>query len=73
MKGIFFLVAHLAGASSGAPVQSFAGGTQCFPAPNDGNCLSWRVEGENITLSATFLRMLGEGVCLCGERGACQL
>jgi len=32
-----------------------APGSLCFPAPHDGNCVSWSVGAENVTFAATFV------------------
>jgi len=48
----------LAAAAARSPV--------CFPPPHDANCLSWRVDGVNITLSATFAADADTGLPVWG-------
>lgn len=48
LSALCVLLLIITGSATASPA------TLCFPAPNDANCLSWRVTGKNITFTATL-------------------
>ncbi len=59
----------LAFAATAAAAQISGGGSLCFPAPNDANCLSWALGAENVTFTATFAADASAGVPVWGAWG----